>query len=306
MWLSYLRVFGALSVTLLSGSYYFVQLSDTCGPTAFRECISQRIAQPHVDKADKRQRATINPDGRAARGAMWPQIPASEEMLIWSGHLDGEVGRIASVDFEKSVKAYQATLAPGMPGEEQRAALQKHASSIRSGWRFEKESDPEAAELWLPRKLLPSRQELSHGSQYASIPRDFIVDVAEWDTTGLTIERVKQIHCCKPTRKLEGPIVDTADAGGPGFMLSARDGQQRVSVRAQQRDGVIRILAIAYETERDKEFRVLRNAIASSYIAFAPAQRRDDRLTSCSRSDNDRCADRTVPDATPWDRRGPL
>lgn len=227
-------------------------------------------------------------------------------MLIWSGHLDGKVGRIASVDFEKSVKAYQATLAPGMPGEEQRTALQKRASSIRSGWRFEKESDPQAAELWLPRKLLPSRQELSHGSRYESIPRDFIVDVAEWDTAGLTIEKVKQIHCCKPTRKLEGPIVDTADAGGPGFMLSARDGQQRVSVRAQQKDGVIRILAIAYETERDKEFRILRNAIASSYIAFAPAQRRDDRLTSCSRSDGDRCADRQVPDATPWDRQGPL
>jgi hypothetical protein len=122
----------------------------------------------------------------------------------------------------------------------------------------------------------------------------------------LTIERVKQIHCCKPTRKLEGPIVDTADAGGPGFMLSARDGQQRVSVRAQQKDGVIRILAIAYAMERDKEFRILRNAIASSYIAFAPAQKQDDRLTSCSRSDSDRCTDKSVPDTKPWDRQGPL
>jgi hypothetical protein len=58
-------------------------------------------------------------------------MPLNEEMLIWSGYLDGEVGRIALADFEKSVKAYQATLALGMPpGDEQRAALQKRVSSI--------------------------------------------------------------------------------------------------------------------------------------------------------------------------------
>ena len=123
---------------------------------------------------------------------------------------------------------------------------------------------------------------------------------------GLTIEKVKQNHCCKAPRALEGPIVDTSDAGGPGFILSARDGQQRVTVRAQQRDGVIRILAIAYDMERDKEFRVLRNAIASSYVAFAPARKRDDRVTSCSKGDSERCPDKPAADPMQWDRQGPL
>ena len=74
---------------------------------------------------------------------------------------------------------------------------------------------------------------------------------------GLTLDKVRQLHCCviSPTRKLEGPVVDTSEASGPGFLLNARDGKQRVSVRAQQRDGVIRILAIAYDMDKDKEYR---------------------------------------------------
>ena len=94
---------------------------------------------------------------------------------------------------------------------------------------------------------------------------------------------------------------------GSLFILSAREGQRRVSVRAQQRDGVIRILAIAYDMDRDKEFRVLRNAIASRYVAFAPAPKRDERISSCSRSDGERCADRPAPEPAQWDNRhGPL
>ena len=40
-------------------------------------------------------------------------------------------------------------------------------------------------------------------------------------------------------------------------------------MRAFQKDNVIRLLAITYNVERDKEFRSLRNAIASSYVPFA-------------------------------------
>ena len=322
----------AFSCALLSGSYYFVQLRGVCGPTALPECISHGVVPTRESAVDKPKattkpggpdKARTTPEGREqtakpdrresatrppGQGSMWSQTSADEEMLIWTGHLDGEVGRIALSDFERSVRSFQATSGAGIASDEQHAALQKRVSSIRSSWRFERESDPLAAELWLPRKLLPSKQDLSHGSRYQSLARDFIVDVAEWDADSRTIETIKQIHCCgiSPARKLEGPIVDTPDAGGLGFILSARDGQQRVSVRAQQRDGVIRILAIAYDMERDKEFRVLRNAIASSYVAFAPARKRDDRLTSCSKRDGERCPDRPAADPKQWDRQGPL
>ena len=277
MWLSYLRVCGALAVTLLSGSYYFVQLRGVCGPTSLTTCISVGADKSIPTKTSSEQPPVRSADGgKAAQprwpGVMWPQTPASEELLIWGGYLDGEVGRISVEGFQDAVRAYQITLVPPMQGDEQqRAALQKRVSKIQNSWRFEKEIDPEADVLWLPRKLLPNRQELSHGSRYQSNATDFSVDVAEWDAGGLTIEIVKANHCCRGARTLERPIIDTSDAGGPGFMLSAREGSQRVSVRAQQRNGVIRILAIAYDMAKDKEFRILRNAIASNYAAFAPA-----------------------------------
>lgn len=318
MWLSYFRVLSscaALSGALLSGTYYFVKLTDECGSTALPKCVSERIAPSPATQLGRQEKSTIKPGGQVKRArppeqrsAIWPQTPASEEMLIWSGHLDGEVGRIALADFERAAKGFQASLAPGTPSDEQRAALQRRVSSIRSGWRFEKESDPSAADLWLPRKLLPSRQDLSHGSRYQSLTKDFAVDVAEWDAAGLTLDKVRQLHCCviSPTRKLEGPVVNTSEASGPGFVLNARDGKQRVSVRAQQRDGVIRILAIAYDMDKDKEYRVLRNAIASSYVAFAAAQKPDERVTSCSKSDNERCAEKAQSNSSPWGRQGPL
>ena len=205
----------------------------------------------------------------------WSQTPASELLLIWSGHLDGEVGRIVSTDFEKAVRDHQATLPAGASTEGQQIAiLEKRVAGIRNRWRFETESDPQAAELSLPHVLLPGRQELSFGSLYQSSAGDFVVDVAERSTAETTFDKVRRNHCCKAPRELESQIVDTSDAAGPGFILSAREGQRRVSVRAQQRDGVIRILAIAYDMDRDKEFRVLRNAIASSYVAFEPLRKR--------------------------------
>ena len=241
----------------------------------------------------------------------WPQTTASEELLIWSGHLDGEIGRVAPSDFEKAARDFQATLAPGIASEERQVAvLQKRVSGIRSAWRFDRVSDADAAELSLPHKLLPSMQELSHGRRYQSSTGDFVVDIAQWNTDETTVEKARQFHCCRisQARKIEGAIVDTSDAGGPGFMLSARDGQRRVSVRAQQRDGVIRILAIDYDVAKDKDYRILRNAIASSYLAFGPARKREERIfSSCQRNDGERCPDKPPAEPAPWNnRQGPL
>jgi hypothetical protein len=72
---------------------------------------------------------------------------------------------------------------------------------------------------------------------------------------------------------------------------------------------VIRILAIDYDMAKDKDYRVLRNAIASSYVAFAPAgQRGEERVySSCQRNDGERCADKAPTESVPWgNRQGPL
>jgi hypothetical protein len=238
------------------------------------------------------------PTGLAAK---WSQTSASEELLIWNANLDGEVGRVASADFEKAVKAYQATLPPGVATEDQQiAALRKLVDGIRSRWGFDKEDDPNATELSLPHKLLPTRQELSHGSRYQSSTGDFSIDVAEWTTSETTLEKVRQNHCCKPPREPEGPFVGTSDA----FMLTAREGKLRVSVWAQQREGAIRILAITYDVGKDKQYRILRNAIASSYAAFGPA-RKERVYDSCQRSDGERCgAEKPSSQPPQWGNNG--
>jgi hypothetical protein len=71
-------------------------------------------------------------------------------------------------------------------------------------------------------------------------------------------------------------------------------------VRAFQKDNVIRLLAITYTIERDKEFRSLRNAIASSYVPFAsPAAQ--DRVAACASEEPDRSCNEK-PDRNVWQR----
>ena len=66
-----------------------------------------------------------------------------------------------------------------------------------------------------------------------------------------------------------------------------------------------RILAITYDMGKDKQYRVLRNAIASGYVAFAPARKREERVyDSCQRSDGERCgADKPGSQPVQWDNR---
>jgi hypothetical protein len=87
----------------------------------------------------------------------------------------------------------------------------------------------------------------------------------------------------------------------PGFVLNAVDGKERISVRAFQRDNVIRLLAITSSVDRDEEFRRLRNAIASSYTPFGSASK-EDRSASCSNaeSNGDACDDK--PSRNVWQR----
>jgi hypothetical protein len=281
---------------------------EQTGTKSVKPIAKVTVPERSATKSDEPTKAPPAPTGSAIR---WSQTPASELLLIWSGHLDGEVGRIVSTDFEKAVRDHQATLPAGASTEGQQIAiLEKRVLGIRNRWRFETESDPQAAELSLPHVLLPGRQELSFGSLYQSSARDFVVDVAEMSTAETTFDKVRRNHCCKAPRELESQIVDTSDAAGPGFILSAREGQRRVSVRAQQRDGVIRILAIAYDMDRDKEFRVLRNAIASSYVAFEPLRKRGEARVydSCQRSDGEGCGAEKPPTRPAlWDnKQGPL
>jgi hypothetical protein len=148
--------------------------------------------------------------------------------------------------------------------------LRDRGLSVRKRWGFEiVGDDPHVTALWLPSELLSTVEELKFGNRYETGSGDFSVDVAEFRTSEWSLERLKNFHCCQisSNRKLEQPIAD--HAGPPkGFSLSATDGNKRISVRAFEKDDKIRLLAITYGLERDKEFRILRNAIISGYRPF--------------------------------------
>ena len=132
---------------------------------------------------------------------------------------------------------------------------------------------------------------------------DFSVDVAQFAPPEWTLERLEDQHCCRisPTRKLEYKTVVHADGDVRGFILSALDGNDRISVRAFQKDNVIRLLAITYKVERDKEFRSLRNTIASSYVPFASTAG-EDRVASCASEEPDRASCNEKLDRNVWKR----
>ena len=70
-------------------------------------------------------------------------------------------------------------------------------------------------------------------------------------------------------------------------------------MRAFQKDNVIRLLAITYKVERDKEYRSLRNAIASSYVPFGSTAT-EDRVASCASEEPDRASCNEKPDRNAW------
>ena len=70
---------------------------------------------------------------------------------------------------------------------------------------------------------------------------------------------------------------------------------------AFQKDNVIRLLAITYKVERDKEFRSLRNTIASSYVPFGSTAP-EDRVVSCASEEPDRASCNEKPDRNVWKR----
>jgi len=235
------------------------------------------------------------------------QTSVTEEMLIWTGYLDGEVDRVAGGDFVKAVKAFQTALgaspATGELSTKQSNALQSEFKIAQRKWQFQKVSDPQGAELWLPRKLLPDDESLSFGRRYESDERDFSVDVAQFLMPSWTLKRLLGSPCCNATTlgKFEGPITTTSDAGMPAFMLNALDGRKRTSVRAFQKDNVIHLLSIRYDVARDKEFRILRNAIASKYVPFGSPVK-EDRLMSCRYEDQDgaQCGEKPKGNTLPW------
>jgi len=226
-------------------------------------------------------------------------------MLIATGHLDGEVGRVAKSDFEKAVKAFRATLGREGVGVElsasQRKTLQGGFDAVRVGWQLRKVSDPQGSELWLPARLVYESRKLRFGRRYEMDNGDFSVDLAQFPVPDWTLESLENQHCCliSSTRKLEHKTVVHAGGDVRGFILGALDGKQRISVRAFQKDNVIRLLAVTYNVERDKEFRSLRNAIASSYVPFGtPA--REDQVASCASEGPDRASCNEKPDRNAW------
>jgi hypothetical protein len=319
-WFRTVSLTATLAVSAVSGTYYLVKLAHECAGAEFVSCIQKSLfpAAPEPPKVaaeppkkmtkDAPRKANSSPANAPQSTPQPPQQEARlETMLIWTGHLDGEVGRVAKSDFEKALRAFQASLNPAGVGGEltalQRKALQARSDSARTAWEFRRVAEPLTADFWLPMKLLPDSKSLRFGRRYASANGDFSVDVAQFSGPEWTLERLRDQHCCRisATRRLEGAIVDRSDAGMPGFVLNAVDGKERISVRAFQRDNVIRLLAITSNIDRDEEFRRLRNAIASSYIPFGPASK-EDRSASCANAESsgDACNDK--PNRDVWQR----
>ena len=121
------------------------------------------------------------------------------------------------------------------------------------------------------------------------------VDVAQLNASDGSLGLLKDRHARGPSgaRKLEGPVIERSDGTVIGFELNAIEASERISVRAFQKDNVIRLLAITYSLERDKEYRTLRNAIGSSYVPFG-AQVKESRSASCEAGDANRddCSDK--------------
>jgi hypothetical protein len=315
-WFRIVPVAATLTVSVVSGTYYMVRLAHECAGVGFVACIKDTLfpatSEPQKVLTEPPKKVPKSAPGKTAPGPTTVPQPAPQQeatieaMLISTGHLDGEVGRVAKSDFDKAVKAFQASLGrDGVGGElsaSQRKALQGRFEATRTAWQLRKVSDPQGLELWLPARLLSESRRLKYGRHYGADDADFSVDVAEFVAPDWTLEKLEDRHCCQisPTRKLERTTVH-ADGDVRGFILSALDGKERISVRAFQKDDVIRLLAITYNVERDKEFRSLRNAIASSYVPFGSTARAD-RAASCASEEPDRASCNEKRDRNVWQR----
>jgi hypothetical protein len=297
----------ALAGALLSGTYYFVKLGHECEGKPLVACIRQVAVSPTAEPKNTSSKDAAPPVKPVTPEAGPQQAPALEGMLIWTGHLDGEVGHIARADFEKAVRNFQASLGSGGVGGSlsaaQQKALEDRSRNARAYWQFRKVPGPQAGDLWLPAKLLATSKSLRYGRRYESNDDEFSVDVVELTTPDWSLERLKDLHSrgISSARKLEGTIVDRADAGTTGFVLSALDGNERISVRAFQKDNIIRLLAITYDVDRDKEFRILRNVIASNYLPFG-AGVKEGRSASCAGEASDRESCNEKPPRYQWYR----
>ena len=312
-WFRIVPVAATLTVSVVSGTYYTVRLAHECAGVGFVSCIRDTLfpvtsAPQKVLTEPPKKMAKSAPKKSAPVPQPAPQQEATiEAMLISTGHLDGEVGRVDKSDFDKAVKAFQASLGRDREGGEltvsQRKTLQGRFEAARTAWQLRKVSDPQGFELSLPALLLSESRRLKYGRRYGSENGDFSVDVAQFATSDWTLEKLEEQHCCRisPSRKLEHKTVVHADGHVRGFILSALDGNDRISVRAFQKDNVIRLLAITYKVERDKEFRSLRNTIASSYVPFGSTAP-EDRVASCASEEPDRTSCNEKPDRNVWKR----
>jgi hypothetical protein len=281
----------ALVGALLSGTYSFIKLRQECGKLPLLPCVAEVIwpSDPPPVAAEPVMVAPLTAPPVAAplsatpsEGQLKPSgstrhpqhTSAAEAMLIWTGFLDGEVGRISEPQFAKAMSNFKNSLGSVSGSSELSNAeyenLRERFSATRKSWQFQKMEALEAGQLWLPRKLLTTFEDLKFGRRYQSDDGKFSVHVAQVVSPEWTLEKLKEFHCCKisASRKLEKEIAEYAKADVRGFFLSALDGKERVSVRAFQKDKTIRVLAITYDVDRDKEFRVLRNVIGSNYAPF--------------------------------------
>jgi hypothetical protein len=314
LWFRTVSLAATLTVSVVAGTYCLVKLGHECASADFLPCIQKSVfrspsepptvATEPPKKMPRDAPRKTSPGPTAAPQPTPQQDPAREAMLISTGYLDGEVGRIAKSDFDKAVKAFQAALGrDGVGGElsaTQRKALQGRFESARAAWQLRKVPDAQGFELSLPARLLSEGRRLKYGRRYTVDNGDFSIDVAQFPAPDWTLEKLEDQHCCRnlPTRTLESTTIAHVDGDVRGFILSALDGKERISVRAFQKDDVIRLLAITYNVERDSEYRSLRNAIASSYVPFASAKA--DRVASCASDEPNREACNEKPDGKSW------
>ena len=309
----------ALVGAAMTGVHHFIGLLQDCKGQSLIACVWPATFPPNNTKPKGVSTKDAPSQGAPSKGLgikdrppRPEQVPETgpqqtrevEAMLMWTGYVDGEIGRITKADFDKAVRRFQTSLGSDVGdklSDSQRKALEDRNRNERARWQFRKVQNPLAAGLSLPTKLLPTSRILKYGHLYGSDDDDFSVEVVQLTASERSLESVREVHSrgTSGRRRLEGPIIERSDGVVTGFELSAIEGNERISVRAFQKDNVIRLLAITYNVERDKEFRALRNAIGSSYIPFGPTAG-EDRVVSCANEGPDRASCNDKPERNVW------
>src|SRR5437588_6150813 len=99
----------ALVGAAITGVHHFIGLLQDCKGKSLIVCVWPAGEPKGVSSKDVPSQGAHS-KGKPAPEAGPQQTRELEAMLMWTGHVDGEVGRIRQGDFDKAVRRFQASL----------------------------------------------------------------------------------------------------------------------------------------------------------------------------------------------------